>query len=440
VRPPASERSTPAARRRQPTLDRDSTLGIAFFVVALVLLVIVAAAEAAVASASRVRLRTLAAKGELRAAALLSYVERRASTLGALAVVRNLAVVVATALGIFVITRERGHTWGVLVTSAGISLAAVAVLDALPRLIVARDAERWGMRLSAFIGLFRALFGPVAGAINSALASVVQRSVEGQEDETEEILRLAEIEMNGEPIEEEEREMIRGIIEMEDTVAREIMAPRIDIIALEQSETIDDALKLIVEKGFSRIPLYDETIDNVVGVIYAKDLLRCLTEGRRPSLQEIARPPYFIPESKRVDELLAELRQSKVHIAIVVDEYGGTAGLVTIEDLLEEIVGEIQDEYDREEAPIERVSEMEAILDARVGMYALSELFGFEADEEEADYDTVGGFVYHHLGKVPVAGDEVRVDGLTLRVLSVLGRRIKKVRATRHEDHTAASA
>lgn len=426
-------------RRRRQTLDRDSALGIVVFAVALVLLVVVAAAEAAVASASRVRLRAIGTKGDQRASALLRYVERRASTLGALAVVRNLAVVVATAFGIFVVTRERGHTWGVLAASAAVSLAAVAVLDALPRLIVARDAERWGMRLSAFIGLFRSVFGPVASAINSALTSVVQRGIDEQEDETQEILRLAEIEMDGEPIEEEERQMIRGIIEMEDTTAREIMAPRIDIIALDETETIDDAVKLIVEQGFSRIPLFSETIDKITGVIYAKDLLRCLAESRRPSLKEIARPPYFIPESKRVDELLAELRLSKVHIAIVVDEYGGTAGLVTIEDLLEEIVGEIQDEYDREEAPIERVNETEAILDARVGMYALSELFGFEPEEEEADYDSVGGFVYHRLGKVPIAGDEVRVDGLTLRVLSVLGRRIKKIRATRHEDHTAAT-
>ena len=387
------------------------------------------------------RLRILAGKGDRRAASLLNYVDRRASTLGALAVVRNLAVVAATAFGIFVVTTERGHTWGMLGAAAALTLIIVAVLDALPRLIVARNAERWGMRLSAFIGLFRTIFGPIAGAINQGLSSVVQIAPEDEEDETDEILRLAEIETDGDPIEEEERQMIRGIIEMEDTVAREIMAPRIDIVGLDETETIDDALKLIVEKGFSRIPLYNETIDNITGIVYAKDLLRCITEDRRPALTEIARPPYFIPESKRVDELLADLRQSKVHIAIVVDEYGGTAGLVTIEDLLEEIVGEIQDEYDREEAPIERVNDTEAILDARVGMYALSELFGFVPEDEEADYDSVGGFVYHHLGKVPVAGDEVRVDGLTLRVLSVLGRRIKKIRVTRHvEDATPASA
>lgn len=392
----------------------------------------VAAAEASVAAASRLRLRRLSNRGETRAERLHGYVERRASTLGALAVARNLSVVLATAFGIFVITRETDHTWLPVLIAAVAMLGVVALLDTLPRLIVARSPETWGLRLVPVVGLFRAVFGPVASAINQSLGAVVQSNAgEDEEDETDELLRLAEIETNGDPIEEEERQMIRGIIEMEDTTAREIMAPRIDVIALDETETIDDALRLIVEKGFSRIPLYRETIDSIVGIIYAKDLLRCLTENRRPELRDIARPPYFIPESKRVDELLAELRQSKVHIAIVVDEYGGTAGLVTIEDLLEEIVGEIQDEYDREEAPIERVNATEAILDARVGMYALEELFGFEPDDEDQDYDSVGGFVYHHLGKVPVAGDEVRVDGLTLRVLSVLGRRIKKVRATR---------
>ena len=397
---------------------------------ALVLLVVTAAAEAGVASVSRVRLRALAGRGVRRADTLHGYAEERASTLGSVAVARNLAVVLATAIGIFFFTRERGHTWGVFAAVSGGVLVAVVLLDALPRLIVARSPESWGVRLVPFVSFFRAVFGPVASAINRSLAAVVRRAEEPREDETEELLRLAEIETDGEPIEEEERQMIRGIIEMEDTTAREIMVPRIDVVALDVSETLDDAAKLIVQKGFSRIPLYDETIDNVVGMIYAKDLLRCVTEGRKPALKDIARPPYFIPESKRVDELLAELRQSKVHIAIVVDEYGGTAGLVTIEDLLEEIVGEIQDEYDREEAPIERVTETEAILDARVSIETLTELFGFTPDEQ-ADYDTVGGFVYHHLGKVPVAGDEVRVDGLTLRVLSVLGRRIKKVRATK---------
>ncbi len=410
---------------------------------ALILLVIVAAAEASVAASSRVRLHALANKGNRRAERLSGYAEERASILGALAVGRNLAVILATSLGIFVTSRETGSTWTMLLVVALGAIFVVALLDALPRLIVARDPERWGLRLVPIVAIARVIFGPIASAINRSIETVVHgTSAEHQEiDETDEILRLAQIDTDGEPIEEEERQMIRGIIEMEDTTAREIMAPRIDIVALDQDATLDDALHLIVEKGFSRIPLYDDTIDNILGIIYAKDLLRCVAERRTPALKEIARPPYFIPESKRVDELLAELRKSKVHIAVVIDEYGGTAGIVTIEDLLEEIVGEIQDEYDREEAPIERVNDSEAILDARVSIDALNELFGFQADEAEQDYDTVGGFVYHHLGKVPVAGDEVRVDGLTLRVLSVLGRRIKKVRATRrHEEDPAVTA
>jgi CBS domain containing-hemolysin-like protein len=399
-----------------------------FLGLALMLLIVVAAAEAGVAAASRARLKSMAGKGVRRAERLHNFADERASVLAVLAVARTFAVVVATGLAIFIISRETEHSWGIFALVAASGAVVLALLDALPRFIVAQDPEPWGLRLVPVINTFRTVFGPIAWTIDRSLQTVVgQNGDDGDEDETEEILRLAEIDA-GDEIEEEERQMIQGIIDMDETTVREIMAPRIDIVGLDVDQTIDDALQVIVAKGFSRIPLYDETIDNVIGVIYAKDLLRCLTEGRKPLLKDIARPPYFIPESKRVSELLAELRQSKVHIAIVVDEYGGTAGIVTIEDLLEEIVGEIQDEYDREEAPIERVTETEAILDARVSIDALRELFGFEPDDDE-DYDTVGGFVYHHLGKVPSAGDEVRVDGLTLRVLSVLGRRIKKVRA-----------
>jgi CBS domain containing-hemolysin-like protein len=418
-------------------------IGIALLVAALVLFAVVAAAEAGVASANRTRLKSMAVRGSRRADRLHSYANERAAVLAVLALARTFAAALAAALSVFLIARETGDTWGMLIAVAAGVAVLLALLDGLPRLFVAKNPEAWGLRLVPVVTAFRAVFGPLAWAIDASLRRVVgrQSEEEREQEETEDILRLAEIEPDGDIIEADEREMIRGVVALDETMAREIMAPRIDIAALEVSDAIDDASRLIVEKGFSRIPLYDETIDNIVGVIYAKDLLRCLNEGRRPALRDIARPAYFIPESKRVDELLAEFKKSKVHLAIVVDEYGGTAGLVTIEDLLEEIVGEIQDEYDREETPVERVNSHEAILDARVSIDELRELFGFEIEDE--DYDTVGGFVYHHLGKVPEAGDEVRVDGLTLRVLSVLGRRIKKVRATKasgDEEQAAAQA
>ena len=413
-------------------------LGLVVLAAALALLAIVAAAEAGVAAANRTRLKSLMARDQSRAARLHAYANERTAVLAVLGLTRAFAAVVATGIAVFLVERETDETWGVFALVVIGLLVVFALLDGLPRVIVAKDPEAWGLRLVPVISALRMVFGPLAWAIDRSLRTVVGRQAEEQ-DEAEEILRLADIETNGNEIEEEEREMIRGIIELNETLAREIMVPRIDIAALDVEQTIDDALRLVVERGFSRIPLYNETIDNVAGIVYAKDLLRCVTEGRRPSLTEIARPAYFIPESKRVDELLAEFKRSKVHMAVVVDEYGGTAGLVTIEDLLEEIVGEIQDEYDREEAPIERVNDSEAILDARVSIDALRELFGFEMEDE--DYDTVGGFVYHHLGKVPAAGDEVRVDGLTLRVLSVLGRRIKKVRATKvaAEEHASSA-
>jgi CBS domain containing-hemolysin-like protein len=217
---------------------------------------------------------------------------------------------------------------------------------------------------------------------------------------------------------------------MVDTSAREIMVPRIDIVAVEADASVDDLVKVIVERGLTRIPIYEETVDEVVGVVNAKDVLRYLANGRRDvSLRELARPPYFVPDGKHIDDLLTDLREHKVHMAIVVDEYGGTAGLVTIEDVIEEIVGEIQDEYDREEAAIHRVSENEAIIDARIDLDDVNAQFNVHIPNEESD--TLGGFIYHQLGRMPTSGDEVQADGVQLRVLTVAGRRIKKVRLTK---------
>jgi len=439
ARPPASARAAgqparSASRsrgRRNPALDSDRTLGAIVIALAVVLLMIVAAAEASVASASRARLRVMSGRGVSRADTLHRYADERASILASLSIARTLAVVFAASAAVFLIVRETERTWAMLVLVGAGAVVALGALDALPRYFVTKSPEAWGIRLLPVVGVVKFVFGPVAWMIDRSLRTLVQTTqLDPQAREAEDLLRLVEMEESSGGIEPDERQMIRGVIGLEDTSIREIMVPRIDIAALGGDAGIDEAMKLIVDRGFSRVPLYGETIDDIVGIVYAKDLLRCVAEGRRPPLREIARPPYYIPEQKRVDELLAELRMSKVHIAIVVDEYGGTAGLVTIEDLLEEIVGEIQDEYEREEAPIERINDAEAILDARVSIDALRELFGF-ALEDEQDFDSVGGFVYHRLGKVPVAGDEVRADGLTLRVLSVLGRRIKKVRATR---------
>lgn len=230
-------------------------------------------------------------------------------------------------------------------------------------------------------------------------------------------------------IEEGEKEMILSVLDFGDTVAREVMVPRIAMVALEVNTPFDEALDVIVSAGHSRIPVYRSTIDEIVGILYAKDMLAALRDGAKPPLEKMLRPVYFTPESKRVIELLHELQKRRVHVSIVVDEYGGTAGLVTIEDILEEIVGEIQDEYDTEEPDIVPLPEGNGyILDAGMNIEDAGELLKVAFPEGESD--TLGGFIYDQLGKVPVAGEKVEHGGFVFEVLAVNDRRILKVKVT----------
>jgi CBS domain containing-hemolysin-like protein len=212
------------------------------------------------------------------------------------------------------------------------------------------------------------------------------------------------------------------------------MVPRVAIAAVDADATLSEAIDLVVEVGHSRIPVYHDSIDEIVGILYAKDLLPYLKPdaGPRPPLRKLLRPPVLVPESMTVDDLLHEFQRRKVHIAVVLDEYGGTAGLVSIEDLLEEIVGEIQDEYDVEEPMVVRLSDHEARVDGRADVDEILELFDLDLRLEDAEeYDTVGGLVYHRIGGVPSPGDAIEVDGLRLTVESTDGRRVGKVLVTR---------
>jgi len=253
---------------------------------------------------------------------------------------------------------------------------------------------------------------------------------------TSEEIRIL-VERGGEQgvIEAEEEQMIGAVLELGQRRVHEVMVPRIDIAALAADAPLDELVDTIVREGHSRIPVYEETIDNVIGILYAKDLLPYLKGvDHPPPTRTLLRTPLFVPESMSIDDLLHSLQRRKVHIAIVLDEYGGTAGLVTIEDLIEEIVGEIQDEYDVEEPMIETLSEDQARIDGRASVDDLVEHFDISLNgSDREEYDTVGGLVYHHIGGVPKVGDTVDVDGtVTLTVESTDGRRVGKVMAVRH--------
>jgi CBS domain containing-hemolysin-like protein len=229
---------------------------------------------------------------------------------------------------------------------------------------------------------------------------------------------------------EEEKEMIYSIFDLGDTLAREIMVPRIDIAAVNADALVSEALDVILEEGHSRVPVYVDSIDNIMGILYAKDLLAHWRKGGEPRpVRGLEREVYYVPETKLVSELLRELQSKKVHMAIVVDEYGGTAGLVTIEDILEEIVGEIQDEYDVEEFYMDQISDDEYIFSARLNLDDVNDIMS--ADLPTAESDTLGGLVYNLLGRVPEVGDSVQMEDVRLTVLSVDGRRIVTVKVER---------
>ncbi len=230
-------------------------------------------------------------------------------------------------------------------------------------------------------------------------------------------------------LERDETRMIHSIFQLGETLAREIMVPRIDMLALEADTPVGGAVQALLQSGHSRVPVYDDTVDNMLGLLYSKDLLRVWQEGDRiASLRALLRPAYFIPEAKKVDELLAEMQIRRIHMAIVVDEYGGVAGLVTLEDIVEEIVGEIQDEFDQgEESPYQELGDGDYLFLGRVDLDDFNEVMSSNLSKDDAD--TLGGYIYSSLGRVPHVGDQVHKDELLLTVEQVSARRIRKVRA-----------
>ena len=314
--------------------------------------------------------------------------------------------------------------------------------ELVPKQIGLAHAERVAMSTSRLIDVLGVVFGPLVGFLTGTtrrISRLFGADVAADERISAEELRLI-IEQGGEQgiLEAEEEQMIHAVIELGDQRVHEVMVPRIAMVSLASDATLEQAIDTVIDEGHSRIPVYEETIDEIVGILYAKDLLPFLkgSVAERPSLRSILRTPVFVPESMSVDDLLHEFQRRKVHLAIVLDEYGGTAGLVTIEDLLEEIVGEIQDEYDEEEPLIVKISDDEARIDGRADVDDLAELFDTNLGlEDEDEYDTVGGLIYHRIGGVPKPGDRVLVDGLTLTVETTDGRRVGKVLAVRDRDY-----
>jgi putative hemolysin len=327
-----------------------------------------------------------------------------------------------------------------------LALFTIVFAELVPKTIALANAERVATAVAPTVDVLGRVLGPIIGLLTGltrAIAGVLGADVTREAQITAEELKLI-VERGGDEgvLEAEEEQMIHAVIELGDRRVHEVMIPRIDIVGLEAEVDLETAVDRIIEGGHSRLPVWEGSVDEVVGILYAKDLLPFLkaASGTRPTVRALLRPPVFVPESMSIDDLLHELQRRKVHLAIVLDEYAGTAGLVTIEDLLEEIVGEIQDEYDEEEEMVVRLDDDRVRFDGRASVDDIGDAWE-DLDlesllEDREEYDTVGGLVFHRIGGVPRPGDVVRIDGLTITVESTDGRRVAKVLVTREGPAT----
>ncbi len=405
---------------------------LALLAVCALLVLLAAAAQAALVYIDRARLRHMLEEGAPRASALMRLLDDPNSSMATILVISTLSLCAGAATAFWLDeTIWVSMPWLAVVVGV-IELIVLLLMQFLGRVLALARPEQVALLFVRPVEILnRVLFFILIplGALERGLRLLlgVEHALTPADAED----RLRHLVAGNADLEEDERDMITSVIELGEQPVREVMVPRIDIVAAPASSTVRDVLDSIVASGHSRVPIYEGGIDNIAGVVYAKDLLKFLRDGSQSEpVQPLAREASYVPETKKVDDLLHEMQQKRVHLAIVVDEYGGTAGLITIEDLIEEIVGEIRDEYDVEEAlKIEEISDSEALFDARVSIRDVNDTLDLEIEDE--DFDTLGGLLYHELGKVPNAGDEVRVDGAVVTVLTTTGRRVRKVRVAK---------
>ncbi|HVV09384.1 hemolysin family protein [Amycolatopsis sp.] len=395
-----------------------SSASLLVLAVVLVLLAgVFAAADAAVSTVSPARVDGLIRLGRPGARQLAVVVAERRRHLNLILLLRMICELTATVLVTVVFLRWFEPEWlAVLVTAVVMVVIAYVLVGVGPRTIGRQHPYRVGALVAGPVRVLGTVLGPL-----SRLLIIIGNAItpgqgfrEGPFSSEVELRELVDLAQERGVVEPGEREMIHSVFELGDTVAREVMVPRTEIVWIEQDKTVRQALALCLRTGFTRIPVIGESVDDIVGVLNLKDLVRAsLDEGSATPVAQLMYPASFVPDSKRLGDLLREMQVSHNHMAIAVDEYGGTAGLLTIEDILEEIVGEITDESDQEERPpVEHLDEKSVRVSARLGVDDLGALFGMELADH--DVETVGGLLAQRLGRVPLPGAEAEVDGLRL--------------------------
>ncbi|PMQ02416.1 MAG: gliding motility protein GldE [Dictyoglomus sp. NZ13-RE01] len=395
------------------------------------------ALETSLVSSTKVRLHHLSQEGNKRAEKLLKLLENTQELLATILIANNVVNILIASLATK-IALNYVKNYGISIAT-GISTFFIVIFgEMIPKTLGLKYKERFALTFFYLFYPIYVILRPITKIF--LIFSNIFYHVIGKTSETispfstiEEFITLVNIGEKEGIIEKEEKEFINNIMEFTDTEVHEVMVPRIDMICVKSDDTLETAWKKIIEEGHSRLPVYEGSIDNIIGIVHAKDVLKALADKNpNKKLKDIVREVLYVPENTKINELFKEMRRRKVHMAIVVDEYGGTAGLVTLEDLLEELVGEIEDEYDKEEKMFSFVDSNNLIVDAKMNIYELNEILEEKWKERlpETEYDTVGGLVLDVLGRVPEKGEEIDIGNFKLKVESMKGQRIEKIKIT----------
>ncbi|MGF7056343.1 hemolysin family protein [Brassicibacter mesophilus] len=409
---------------------------IRFGIVAILLFfsALFSSSETAITSITIAKIRQLREHDEESANILKRVKRKTGDILSTILIGNNLVNIAATAI----LTELTGVIFkgqsSTFIATLTMTVLILVFGEITPKSYAAQNPVKVAVKVARPLELLSFIFKPILLVLTSITNAIIKMMGGEVLSSTpfvteEEIRSLVDVGEEEGILKHQEKEMIEGIFEIDDIDVTEVMVPRIDIIAISEDEGMQDALELIITYGHSRIPVFKDTIDNITGVIYAKDLLPFASfKDKRieeKPITELMRTAYYVPETKKVSQLLKELQQKKIHMAIVLDEYGGTEGLVTIEDILEEIVGDILDEFDSEIDLIEKISENTFLVKAEVSLEEINEIFDVDLPEE--DFDSLGGFVFSTLGRVPVQGDVVTYDNLKMAVTKVHNRRIRMI-------------
>jgi CBS domain containing-hemolysin-like protein len=396
----------------------------------LLLIVVVAfnaATEVAITRTNRVRALRLLEEKRRGAGALSRIAGDPAPYLNVVLLLTLLATIGGTTIATSVAVRHF-HRSGEIFSTIAMTIALFIFAEVTPKTFAIQQTDQVGLLTAPLLVFITRLVGPFAkGLLRLANVIMPGKGLKQGPYITEQELRAsAEVASEEGEIEDEEKELIHSIFEFGDTIVREVMVPRPDIVAIEHDRTLRDVQALVLKHGYSRVPVYREDLDDVAGIVYAKDVLKALHQGKHDvPLNEVIRETHYIPETKKIAELLREMQRDKFHIALVTDEYGSVSGLVTLEDLLEELVGEIADEYDREEPELVEVGDGLYRVSGKASIDDVNELLGVELPDEE--WDTVAGLMLELFGRIPKSGDDVDFQGLSFTAEEVQGRRISKV-------------